>query len=226
MSATCRRIQRLLEESAPELSAAERADVEAHLQQCQDCRAADEEIRMVDRLLAHWEPEPPSADLGARIRQAISEAPPPTVGLWSRLGNALSAPWNWTLPVPAAVAAVLVTAVVSQLEFGTSPPEQPVTRGLGPIAVPAPAPNPIEVFVGDTGSALATVAVEVPSFGGRIVAVRSLDGVLEVTCGHAGRRDVWSEFLALLGEADVPDTGYLDGNGNLVIRLRPRQGRP
>ena len=230
MNSTCRRIRRELHESDLErLEAPERAVVKAHLESCVGCRTVFQEMQTVGRLLAQWEPEPPSDDFGMRLRRAVLEAQPAPVSVWTRLTTALSPPQRWKVPVQmaqiATVAAVFV-AVISQFQFvGDSPPAEPVVRDIEPLTAPAPAPTPVELVVADPNDALAVVEQVVASHGGRIVRRRTVGDALEVTYEvPAAEASSVFQRLGELGDLEMPEAGYQDGDGHTVIRLRSRSG--
>ena len=84
-------------------TAAERREVEAHLESCADCRARAEEFRAVSALLDHAPVDGPSPAFDARMRAAVAAQP---ARGWFTLVE-------WGVPALRTAAALAVLALVA-----------------------------------------------------------------------------------------------------------------
>jgi hypothetical protein len=115
-----------------ELSASERAAVDAHLRDCADCARTVEELRAVDALARDHEVAEPAGyfeALPARLRGRLAPAPRTRVPAWAL-----------------ALAAGLAVAVLAPLALRHSPAPRPsideaASRPAAPLAAPSAAPR-------------------------------------------------------------------------------------
>jgi anti-sigma factor RsiW len=95
----------LLDAALPDVR---RAEVEAHLARCADCRAERDGLAAALGLLGALPPPPePSPWFASRLEARLADEPAPSRGLLSRL-----AAWRWRLAVPVGAAAAVAAAAV------------------------------------------------------------------------------------------------------------------
>ncbi len=100
-------------------SAAERRELEAHLNCCADCRARVEEFRRLWSVLDELPAIEPSPAFDARLRERIAAAPQPAL-------------WSWLAPAPRVLAAFAAMLLVAAWLSWQSPMPAPETRPFEP----------------------------------------------------------------------------------------------
>jgi predicted anti-sigma-YlaC factor YlaD len=133
-----------------DLTAAERAQLDAHLADCTRCRATLEAFAEERRLIGGLQAAPPPRDLAARVRAGIEGRRPASLPWWRRPGPLVGAFATLTT----VTAALLAIVVFSNLDGGPvandpSPTGTPVasqdiapTATLLPSIEPTPSPAP------------------------------------------------------------------------------------
>lgn len=139
-----------------ELSAGERAAIEAHLGACPVCCGLREDFDRLGRLVADEAPPAVPGDLAARIRGRIEAGVPKRTG-GARAGGWWRAPWRAPMPA-AAAAAVLVTALVWLAWPGG-------WYRVAPTSVLAPEPPPAQTPATDDETRQAPIQAPAPTAG-------------------------------------------------------------
>ena len=91
-----------------ELSAAKRADLEQHLESCDECRTALQQLRGVVTWAADFEGREPANDVWPQIAAVIGDTPSGVVKLDARRRS----PKRFVLSIPQSLAAAIALAVV------------------------------------------------------------------------------------------------------------------
>jgi hypothetical protein len=122
-----------------ELDAAQAAELEAHIEQCAECRAELQSIRSLFSALRNAEPEDPGELFWKQFRNNVREQIDASPRM--RAAHTARALPSWA--GRAAMAAALLAAVISGAWF-LRPHSKPVTKALAPAvaATPDPAPAP------------------------------------------------------------------------------------
>lgn len=190
--------------------------IEAHIEECDECRSHLENIKVLFEFLPDQEPPPLSQDFKKRVLKGIEKP------FFERLKELIQLPVvSW--PVASFAAAALILVVTVTIYKGILPTKAPdheiLTRDAEITIIEGENNIAIETDV-DLEQAVERIEELAQINQSEILQVRRLeDAVLLTLSIPAEEEEAFIKQLNQLGTVKIASGGYKDTSGNVVIKL-------